>query len=101
MYKSAADVNARVLAMGGAPVVAVWDPFDGMLIAKFMAYDPVFTGGVCVAVSVGNTGGIADIITGAGPGGGPQVNFFSFPALELLLSFYRGEQSNQGGVFVG
>ena len=87
--------------MGGAPVVAVWDPFDGMLIAKFMAYDPVFTGGVRVAVSVGNTGGIADIITGAGPGGGPQVNFFSFPALELLLSFYRGEQSNQGGVFVG
>ena len=48
----------------------------------------------------GNGDGIADILTGAGPGGAPQVNVFSFPDLDLLFSYYSGEQSNTGGVFV-
>ena len=84
----------------GAPVVAVWDPFTGALLAQFMAYAESFTGGVRVAVNDGNGDGIADIVTGAGPGGGPQVNVFSFPALDLLFSFYSGEATNPGGVFV-
>ena len=84
----------------GAPVVAVWDPFTGALLSQFMAYTQDFTGGVRVAVNDGNGDGIADIITGAGPGGGPHVKAFSFPALDLLFSFYSGEQTNPGGVFV-
>jgi len=86
---------------GGAPVVAVWDPFTGALLAQFMAYAEDFTGGVRVGVNDGNGDGTADIITGAGPGGGPQVNVFSFPALDLLFSFYSGDPANTGGVFVG
>jgi hypothetical protein len=66
-----------------------------------MAYTESFTGGVRVAVNDGNGDGIADIVTGAGPSGGPHVKAFSFPALDLLFSFYSGEQSNTGGVFVG
>ena len=85
---------------GGSPVVAVWDPFTGALLSQFMAYTQDFTGGVRVAVNDGNGDGIADIITGAGPGGGPQVNVFSFPALDLLFSFYSGDATNKGGVFV-
>ena len=84
----------------GAPVVAVWDPFTGALLAQFMAYAEDFTGGVRVAVNDGNGDGTADIITGAGPGGGPHVKAFSFPALDLLFEFYSGEQTNPGGVFV-
>ena len=84
----------------GAPVVAVWDPFTGALLAQFMAYAESFTGGVRVAVNDGNGDGIADIITGAGPGGGPEVKVFSFPALDLLFSFYSGDPANTGGVFV-
>ena len=84
----------------GAPVVAVWDPFTGALLAQFMAYAEDFTGGVRVAVNDGNGDGVPDIITGAGPGGGPQVNVFNFPALDLLFSFYSGEATNAGGVFV-
>ncbi len=84
----------------GSPVVAVWDPFTGALLAQFMAYAESFTGGVRVAVNDGNGDGFADIVTGAGPGGGPQVNVFSFPALDLLFSFYSGEATNPGGVFV-
>jgi len=85
----------------GAPVVAVWDPHSGALLAQFMAYAESFTGGVRVAINDGNGDGIADIITGAGPGGGPQVNVFSFPALDLLFSFYSGEPTDTGGVYVG
>jgi hypothetical protein len=61
-----------------------------------MAYAEDFTGGVRVGVS----DGILDLITGAGPGGGPEVKGFSFPALDLMFSFYSGEQSKLGGVFV-
>jgi hypothetical protein len=85
---------------GGAPVVAVWDPYTGALLAQFMAYAEDFTGGVRVAVNDGNNDRILDLVTGAGPGGGPQVNVFDFPALDLLFSFYSGDPANTGGVFV-
>ena len=85
---------------GGAPVVAVWDPYTGALLAQFYAYAEDFTGGVRVAINDGNGDGILDIITGAGAGGGPQVNGFSFPALDLLFSFYSGNPANTGGVYV-
>jgi hypothetical protein len=86
---------------GGAPVVGVWDPFTGALLSQFMAYAQDFTGGARVGINDGNGDGVADILTGAGPGGGPQVNVFSFPALDLLFSFYSGDPANTGGVFVG
>ena len=51
-------------------------------------------------INDGNGDGFADIITGAGPGGGPEVKVFSFPALDLLFSFHSGESTDPGGVFV-
>ena len=86
--------------LGGAPVVAIWDPFTGNLITQFMAYAEVFTGGVCVAINDANGDGIADLITGVGPSGGPHVKVFNFPALDLLFSFYSGASTDPGGVFV-
>ena len=97
------DGNIEVVTgagQGGAPVVAVWNPANGAPLAQFMAYSESFTGGVRVGINDGNGDGTADIITGAGPGGGPQVNVFSFPALDLLFSFYSGDATNKGGVFV-
>jgi hypothetical protein len=85
---------------GGAPVVAVWDPNTGALLSEFMAYAEVFTGGARVGINDGNSDGIADILTGAGPGGGPHVKVFSFPALDVLFEFYSGDPANTGGVFV-
>ena len=86
--------------LGGAPVLAIWDPFTGNLITQFMAYAEVFTGGVCVAINDANGDGIADLITGVGPSGGPHVKVFNFPALDLLFSFFSGESTDPGGVFV-
>ncbi len=61
---------------GGGPHVKVYSGRTGGLIAQFMAYDPAFTGGVNVAAGDVNGDGLADIVTGAGPGGGPHVKAF-------------------------
>jgi hypothetical protein len=72
----------------GAPVVAVWNPNTGALLSQFMAYAEDSTGGVRVAVNDGNGDGLADLLTFASSGDGPGVKVFSFPALDLLFSFY-------------
>jgi hypothetical protein len=107
VYVAAGDIgndgNIEVVTgagTGGAPVVAVWDPYTGALLAQFMAYAEDFSGGVRVGVSDGNFDGILDLVTGAGPGGGPEVKGFSFPTLDLLFSFFSGDPSNTSGVFV-
>ncbi|MFN6049800.1 MAG: FG-GAP-like repeat-containing protein, partial [Planctomycetia bacterium] len=64
---------------GGAPVVAVWNPFTAAMLGQFQAYEPGFTGGVRVGVSDGNLDGVLDLVTGAGPGGAPLVKGYSFP----------------------
>lgn len=53
------------------------DVFYTSLIASFFAYDPFFDGGVFVAAGDLNLDGRSDIITGAGPGGGPHVQVFN------------------------
>jgi hypothetical protein len=107
VYVAAGDIgndgNIEVVTgagSGGSPVVAVWDPYTGALLSQFMAYVEDFTGGVRVGVSDGNFDGILDLVTGAGPGGGPEVKGFSFPTLDLLFSFFSGDPSNTSGVFV-
>jgi hypothetical protein len=107
VYVAAGDIgndgNIEVVTgagSGGAPVVAVWDPYTGALLSQFMAYAEDFTGGVRVGVSDGNFDGILDLVTGAGPGGGPEVKGFSFPTLDLLFSFFSGDPANPDGVFV-
>ena len=57
---------------GGGPDVNVFGA-DGTFLAGFFAFDPKFTGGVRVAVGDVNGDGFPDIITAAGPGGGPNI----------------------------
>jgi hypothetical protein len=94
-----ADIIAGA-GFGGGPAIAILDSQTGEVMETFFAFDPAFTGGVFVAVQDTNGDGILDIIASAGPGGGPHVKAFSFPALDLLFEFYSGEQTNPGGVFV-
>src|SRR5205085_903877 len=86
---------------GGGPDMRVFDGVNGALIREFMAYDQHFTGGVYVAAGDINGDGKADIITGAGAGGGPQVEAFSGANGAVLQSFYAYSPNFTGGVRVG
>jgi uncharacterized protein (TIGR03118 family) len=85
---------------GGGPHVKVFSGVDGSLLDSFFAYDAKFAGGVRVAVGDLNGDGQADIITGAGPGGGPHVEVFSGANLTVLASFFAYAAGFAGGVTV-
>lgn len=102
---------------GGGPHVKV---FDGKSVEKlfdptqpapavvieltelysFYAYDSRFTGGVSVAAGDVNADGHADIITGAGAGGGPHVKVFSGKTGAEIRSFFAFDANFRGGVNV-
>ena len=84
---------------GGGPHVRVFSLAGGVPaeIASFYAYDPRFAGGVAVAGGDVNGDGVADIITGAGPGGGPHVRAFSLVGgLIEIASFYASRSGIRG-----
>lgn len=83
---------------GGGPQVRVFS-FSGESLLNFFAYDKNFRGGVNVAVGDINGDGKAEIITGAGNGGGPHVRFFNQRG-EVLGQFFAYDQNFRGGVSV-
>ncbi len=85
---------------GGGPDVRIFNAATHALIAFFFAYDPNFTGGVRVAVGDVNGDGFLDVITAAGPGGGPNVAVYSGNGGALLASFYALPEGFTGGVNV-
>jgi hypothetical protein len=85
---------------GGGPHVRVFDGVTFAVVREFMAYDPAFTGGVFVAASKINFDNQADIITGAGAGGGPHVKVFDGATGATLSSFFAYDPRFTGGVSV-
>jgi hypothetical protein len=89
------------------------EPTGAALLGKFFAYDPAFQGGVTVGAAEINGDTAADVITGAGPGGGPHVKVIDGnqlnnlqPNMEIadaavLDSFYAFNATFIGGVFIG
>jgi len=94
-----ADIITGVGA-GSGPHVKVFDGATGGQIRSFFAFDVAFAGGVFVASGDINSDGLADIIVGAGPGGGPQVKVFSGDTTAELLSFFPYPAGFAGGVRV-
>jgi hypothetical protein len=107
VYVAVGDVNGdgkgEIITgpdQGGGPDVRVFDT-TGKLLEEFSAYNPYFVGGVRVAAGDVNGDGKADIITGPGPGGGPNVVVFdgTNPSHQLQnLNAYG--PFFQGGVYV-
>jgi hypothetical protein len=99
---------------GGLPQVAVFDGATGNPLLSFFAFGVdahgfttqlnvtgvPFTGGVYVACGDITGNGHADIICGAGAGGGPQVVAFDLTIPEVVASFYAFDPRFTGGVRV-
>ena len=84
---------------GGGPHVEVFSGKDGSLLRSFFAYASSFAGGVRVAAGDVNHDGFADVVTGAGPGGGPHVRGFDGTnTANVLASFFAYDASFLGGV---
>lgn len=91
---------------GGGSRVRVFDGKTGSQIVgalgSFNAYGPQFQGGVRVAVGDVDGDQSPDLITAAGPGGGPHVVVYSRNAgyLQVIRSFYAYAPTYSGGVYV-
>ena len=111
VYVAAGDVNGDGFAdiitgagAGGAPQVRVFDGTTGAQIAgplgSFLAYDAAFAGGVRIGAGDLNGDGRAEVITGAGPGGGPHVRVWDGASGTEIYGLYAFDPSFGGGVFV-
>lgn len=70
-------------------------------VADIVAYNPAFTGGLTLAMGDVNRDGFVDIITGPGPGGGPNIKVFSgADYTTVLYNFFAFEPTFIGGVTV-
>ncbi len=85
---------------GGGPHVRVFTGAGTDTGIGFFAYAPAFLGGVRVAACDVNGDGRADIVTAAGPGGGPHVRVFDGATLAELAGFFAYDVAFTGGVFV-
>jgi hypothetical protein len=106
VYVASDDVNADGIAdvitgpgAGGTPQVEVFSGKDGSLLDSFYAYNPLFSGGVRVAAGDVNGDGHADIVTAAGPGGGPHARVFDGQTLNEITGFYALDQTFAGGIY--
>lgn len=88
---------------GGGPHVRVFKE-NATEVAGVFAYDQAFRGGVRVAAGDLDGDGQAEIVTGAGPGGGPHVRVWHLSPLGLQpvgSGFFAYPQGFSGGVYVG
>ncbi len=100
-----ADIVAGA-GVGGGPRIVVLQGGPGLtdtnqtLLFNFFAYEDTFRGGVNVGVGEYNGDGKADILAGAGNGGGPRIEVFSGSNGAILTNFFAYEDTFRGGVFV-
>jgi hypothetical protein len=97
---------------GGGPRVSGWDgrtlrqgATPAPVFPDFFAFEETLRNGVFVAAGDVDGDGVADVICGGGPGGGPRVLVLSGRALtggqQLKLGdFFAGDPDTRGGVRV-
>lgn len=85
---------------GGGPHVRVFSGDGRVRDRGFFAYDPRFRGGVNVAVGELTGDNKMEIVTGAGPGGGPHVRVFSGTGTPRGQGFFALDRRNTAGITV-
>ncbi len=85
---------------GGDGLVKAFRGGDAAELYRFLAYGTGYKGGVSIATGDLNGDGVAEIITGAGPGGGPHVKVFRGSDARQLASFYAYDRNFLGGLTV-
>lgn len=84
---------------GSAPYIRLYDEALNPVTDAFLAYGANFHGGVNVGVGDLDGDGSPDIVTGAGPGGGPHVRVFGTNQA-VKWQFFAYDQKFKGGVYV-
>ncbi len=87
---------------GGGPRVRLFKEDNTATSTDFFAYAQSFTGGVDVAMGDLDGDGEPEIITAAGPGGGPHVRVFDIHGAPMdALGFMAYDPNFHGGVHLG
>lgn len=80
---------------GILPKIKVFDN-TGKLKKEILAYSPQFAGGVNIALADIDKNSKLEIITGAGPGGGPHVQVFDYDGSKLASFMAYNSNMNKG-----
>jgi hypothetical protein len=83
---------------GGAPQVKIYE-LNGKEAGGFLAYNKAFRGGVHLAMGNVDKDAKAEIVTGAGPGGGPHVRVWNEKGI-VKYQFFAYAQTFKGGAYV-
>jgi hypothetical protein len=97
---------------GGGPRIAIFDGKELVanrevrLVGDFFGFEPQLRNGTYVAGGDIDGDGLAEVIIGAGPGGGPRIRVLSGADLTRdnteteVLNFFGGDPENRGGIRV-
>jgi subtilisin family serine protease len=94
-------INSYILSAplkGAVPEVKIFST-AGREIKSFMAYNKNFKGGVEIASADIDGDGYPEIITTAGPGGGPHVRIFRYDGV-ATGGFFAYSQNVRNGIYV-
>ncbi|MFH1253598.1 MAG: L,D-transpeptidase [Candidatus Uhrbacteria bacterium] len=85
---------------GGGPHIRTFDNLGNVLNQGFFAYNQAFTGGVNLACGDVDNDGANELITGAGPSGGPHVRVWSFDNKNWNLEkeFFAFDTGDRSGI---
>ncbi|MFN6052836.1 MAG: FG-GAP-like repeat-containing protein, partial [Planctomycetia bacterium] len=84
---------------GGSSTVTLYDSTTGEPTGTAVPF-PGFNGPVKVVSGDFNNDGVADIIAGAGFGGGPAIAILDSQTGEVIEAFFAFDPAFTGGVFV-
>ena len=80
--------------------MTVFSGKDASRLTSFFAYNPAFGGGVRVATVDCNGDGRVEVVTVAGPGGGPDVRTINPLTMQQVDDFFAYDMRFGGGLYV-